>query len=81
MSPEEAKETVQKHVNFDFGKFLNEVPPGPRKDSRMLLVIGVALIATLTVFTIAAQIVTVIIRDIYQYRSRPSIQLVEPRRK
>lgn len=78
MSPEEAKEQIQKHVSFDFGKFLDEVKPKPNSDAHKLMIVGAALLITLLLFNLGAQVVLHIIRGVYQYHSKPRIELVQP---
>lgn len=50
------------------------------RDSRKLMIIGVALWISFVLFTLGAELVLHIVRGAYQYHSKPSIQLVEPPR-
>lgn len=49
-------------------------------DTSRLMVIQAALLITLILFSAAAELTVRIIRNIYAYHSKPSIQLVEPPR-
>lgn len=48
------------------------------KDSRKLMIVGTALLLSFVIFTTATELVTRYIRAVYQYHSKPRIELVAP---
>lgn len=61
-------------MTLNLGQYL----PQKEKDSTKLMIIGASLLITTVLFLTAAQFTIRVIRGLYQYHSKPRIELIAP---